>query len=79
MVGKLNANSDGQYKETQQDIKGKLERFPISEYAKHIEVQGHESHRQQKHDGDKDAHLGGFPRHCRCRDTIEANTSKLHA
>lgn len=45
MVGKLNANSDGQHKENQQDIKGKLEHPPISEHAKHIEVQGDESHR----------------------------------
>ena len=45
MVGKLNADPDGQRKEDQQEIKGKLECSPIGEYAGHIEVKGHEYQR----------------------------------
>jgi hypothetical protein len=52
----MDADPDGQRKEDQQDIKAKLERSPIGEHAEHIEVEGQDYQRQQKHGGDKDHH-----------------------
>jgi hypothetical protein len=52
----LSADPDGQGKEGQQEIKGRLEPSSIDEDTGHIEIHGHEYRREKKHGGDEEYH-----------------------
>ena len=56
-VGKLSADPDGQRKEGQEEIEGRLEPSSIYKHTGHIEVYGHQCRWQKEHGGDEEHHV----------------------